>query len=119
MSKTFNELTSMLKELIKELNSNTPEPSAYRPEHYNNLKVHMDPAKDARPHVIITIGMSEATYSLSTMKRTIGSLGADERYVLKWFNKSGVVDSLKDLWREQLRKHKESEEKDREKRRKF
>ena len=119
MRKTFNELASMLKELIKELNSNTPNSSDYKPEHYHNLKVHMNPAKDARPHVIITIGMSEATYSLNTMQRTIGSLGADERYVLKWFNKSGVADSLKDLWREQLRKHKEAEEKDRERRRKF
>lgn len=119
MSKTLNELASMLKELIKDLNSDAHNANGFKAEHYNNLKVSMSPDKDTRPHVIVTIGMSEAMYSLSTHQRISGSLGPDEKYVLRWFNKTGVADSLKDLWRTKLRKQKEIDEKERERRKKL
>lgn len=110
MAKTFNELARSLKDLIKDLNSDAHNSRSFREEQYNNLKISMDPAKDSRPHVIITIGISEASYSLATKQKIGGSLGPNDKYVQRWFNKTGILDALKNIWRDLLRKQKEKEE---------
>ncbi|MBR6098335.1 hypothetical protein IKP85_01150 [bacterium] len=106
MAKSLNELGETLKAIIKDMNSDT---RGFRVERYNNLKITMNPEKESRPHVAITIGMSEALYSIDTQIKVNGSLGPDERYVAKWFGRAGVIDSLKDVWRENLVKIKKSQ----------
>ena len=108
MSKSFNEMSRLLKELIKDMNSDAHNARSFREERYHNLKISMDPQRENRPHVIITIGMSEAIYSLETQVRVQGSLGADERYISRWMNRIGIMDSLKDLWRDVENRDKES-----------
>jgi len=108
MGKSFNELSGNLKALIKDLNSDAHNARSFKEEHYNNMKMSMDPQKESRPHVTITISMSEATYSIDTGERLKGSLGPDEKYVIRWLKKSGVIDNLKEMWKEVSKKDKNS-----------
>lgn len=108
MGKSFNEMARLLKDLIKDMNNDAHNAKTFKEERYNNMKITMDPSKDPQPHVTIQIGMSEGTYSLSSQQRTSGSLGPDEKYVTRWMNRSGIMDSLKDLWRDAVMKDKES-----------
>ena len=98
MGKTLNELAGDLKSYILEVNSNMRSNSTFRPERYNNLKLSMDVAKEKIPHVTIGLGISEVTYNLNTLEKMDGSLGADEKYVQRWFNKTGVIEHLKAGW---------------------
>lgn len=108
MSKTFNEMARLLKDLIKDMNSDAHNSKNFKEERYNNMKITMDPSKESSPHVTIQIGMSEGTYNISTQQRMSGSLGPDEKYIMRWMNRTGVMDSLKDLWRDATMKDKES-----------
>ncbi len=108
MAKSFNELANALKDLIKDLNSDAHNFRSFNEARYNNLKLTMDPQTDPQPHIIITIGVSEGKYSLATLQRLQGSLGPDERYISRWFNRIGVLDSLKEVWKELANKNKES-----------
>ena len=99
MGKTLNEMASDLKALIKDLNSDTHNAGSFRPEKYNNLKLTMEPQRDPNPHVVINIAISEAKFNLNTLEKTTGSLGPDEKYVQRWFGKSGTTDNLKECWK--------------------
>jgi len=103
-SKSFNEMAESLKDIIKDMLKNSTNVSSVHAYRYNNLKVSMDPTTDREPHVIITVGVSEVKYSLSSLQRVSGSLGPDERYIMKWLGRLGVIEALKDLWREQTGK---------------
>lgn len=98
MGKSLNELAGDLKSYILEINSNMRGNAAFRPERYNNLKLSMDVAKEKIPHVTISLGMSEVTYNINSLDKMNGSLGADERYIQRWFNKTGVIENLKSGW---------------------
>ena len=50
------------------------------------------------PERIIRISISEGVYSLNDFSKLNGGLGAEERYVLKWFNRFGIKDKLSELW---------------------
>lgn len=108
MSKTFNEMARLLKDLIKDMNNDAHNAKSFKEERYNNMKISMDPSKESSPHVTIQIGMSEGTYNITTQQRMSGSLGPDEKYIMRWMNRTGVMDSLKDLWRDAVMKDKES-----------
>lgn len=108
MGKSFTELSNMLREFIKDLNSDAHNAKNFHEERYNNIKMTMDPQSDPQPHVIITIAVSEAKYSITNLQRITGSLGPDEKYVGRWFNRMGIIDTLKDIWREVSQKDKES-----------
>jgi len=99
LGKTLNEMTTDLKAYIKELNSDATNSRSFHPEKYNNMKFTMDPEKDSKPHIIITITISEAKYNLNTLEKINGSLGPDEKYVQRWLGKSGTVDTLKECWK--------------------
>ena len=103
MGKTLNELAGDLKSYILEVNSNMRSNSTFRPERYNNLKLSMDVAKEKIPHVTIGLGISEVTYNLNTLEKRDGSLGADEKYVQRWFNKTGVIEHLKTGWDKRIK----------------
>lgn len=99
MAKSFNELAGILKDLIIDANSDAHNSRSFKEERYSNLKLSMDPAANPQPHVTVQIGMSKATYDLNSTERMEGSLGPDERYIGRWFNKMGVMDGLKELWK--------------------
>lgn len=98
MGKALNELAGDLKSYILEVNSKMRSNSTFRPERYNNLKLSMNVVKEKIPHVTIGLGISEVTYNLNTLEKIDGSLGADEKHVKRWFNKTGVIEHLKTGW---------------------
>ena len=63
---------------------------------YNNLKLKMD-TKIHYPHVIICIGISEATFNIADGTKTDGGLGPDEKYVRKWLGGSNIISDLKEI----------------------
>jgi hypothetical protein len=50
------------------------------------------------PHVIVTIGISEAIYNIKEGTKTEGGLGPDERYVRKWLGNSTVIYELNEIY---------------------
>ena len=100
MAKSLNELAEHLKELIKEMNKNSTNISPIHAYRFNNLKISMDPTTDNEPHVIFTVGVSEVKYSLSSLQRVSGSWGPDERYITRWLSRIGIVEDLKEQWRQ-------------------
>lgn len=98
MAKSLNELAGELKALIIELQSDAHNKTNFRAERYNNLKLSMDIAKDSNPHVVINIAMSEAEFNIKTGEKLNGSLGPDEKYVLRWFGKTNTIANLNECW---------------------
>ena len=101
MAKTLNELAGDLKDLIIELQSDAHNKGNLRVERYNNLKLSMDVSINSSPQVVINIAMSEAIFNVKKKKKINGSLGPDERYVLRWLSKSGTLEALQEAWRNQ------------------
>lgn len=64
---------------------------------YNNLKLRME-TKLHYPNVIISIGISEATFNIREGTKTDGSLGPDERYVKKWLGGNSVISDLREIY---------------------
>jgi len=102
MAKTLNELANELKEWLLEIHSDNREKKTFRPEKYNNLKFSMDVVKEKFPYLQINIGMSEAKYNLNTLEKFDGSLGQEERYVQRWFNKNGIIPELQGCWNRRI-----------------
>lgn len=98
MAYTLNRFEGMLKEFIIDQQSDAHNASSINHNRYNNLKVTMEPAKIAEPHIMITIGISEACFLLSDGSLKNGSIGADTKYVAKWLKKSGITESLMETW---------------------
>ncbi|MBP3923710.1 hypothetical protein J6E39_00530 [bacterium] len=98
MGKTLNELSRELKDFIISEQSDSYNSHGIRLPRYNNLKLSMDIAKNPTPHVTISISMSQAIFKLRDGEKESGSLGPDERYVLKWLNKSGTMEYLREAW---------------------
>ena len=99
MSKTLKELTDDLKEYIINQQSDAHNKASLKKERYNNLKLSMDIAKNPSPHVIVSIGMSEAEFDIRTGNKNSGGLGPDERYVLRWFGRLNVMPYLNECWK--------------------
>ncbi len=104
MAKTLNELAGELKDTIIELQSDAHNKGNLRVERYNNLKLSMDVSQNS-PQVTINVGMSEAVFNLRTGEKLNGGLGPDERYVLRWFNKTNTLSALNECWQELSRKN--------------
>ena len=99
MAKSLNELSNELKEFMIRIQSDVRDKqNAFRPERYNNLKIDMNVARDITPQVRISMGMSEVSYDLRTGDKTGGSLGVNERYVQRWLEKSGTMETLMACW---------------------
>lgn len=103
MAKTLNELAGDLKAYIIELQSDAHNKGNLRPERYNNLKVQFNMGSNPTKHVEVVIGISSAMFSLSSGDKLSGGLGPDERYVIRWLQKSSVVEELKENWNTALR----------------
>ena len=99
MAKTLNEHASDLKKYIVELQSDGHNDGSVRVERYNNLKLSMEPNSNHNPHVIIDLSMSAAEFDIKTGQKQNGGLGPDERYVIRWLGKSGILPALLETWR--------------------
>lgn len=97
--KNLKELADDLKNLIIELQSDAHNKENVRPERYNNLKLTMDPQHNRSPHVIVTTAMSSAEYDLYTAEKLGGSLGPDEKFVIRWLGKSNTLEALRECWK--------------------
>lgn len=98
MPKSLNELAAELKALIIDLQSDPYNKNNLQESRYNNLKLSMDIAKDPSPHVVVSIAMSEAGFNIKTGEKLNGSLGPDERYVIRWFGKPNTIAQLNECW---------------------
>lgn len=95
---TFKDLEDNLKSFIIQEQSDAHNRSRLNTAKYNNIKITMNATKNASPHVVIRISISEATYSLSDFSKKNGGLGYEERFVVKWFGRFGVKEKLLELW---------------------
>ena len=95
---TFKDMEDSLKKFILQEQSDAHNVKTVNVAKYNNIKLWMDPAKFAQPHIFIRISISEATFMLADFSKLNGGLGYEERLVLKWFGRYGVKDKLSELW---------------------
>ncbi|MBQ3311329.1 hypothetical protein IJG72_04555 [bacterium] len=98
MGYSLNRYENMLKDFIVEQQSDAYNKSGINQARYNNLKVTMEPAKVSQPHIFITIGISDACFSISEGILISGSIGADTKYITKWINKPGIKEELMASW---------------------
>jgi len=98
MSRSLNELTGNLKDLIIDLQSDARNSRTLNKEKYNNLKISMNPSKNPHPHLTIQVSMSEAVYDLKSGEKLSGGLGPDEKYVQRWLSKGSILESLTAVW---------------------
>lgn len=94
--KTLHELASKLQEFIIRSQQDAHNQTNMNVTKYNNLKLKMD-TKIHYPHVIVCIGISEATFNIADGTKTDGGLGPDEKYVRKWLGGSNIISDLKEI----------------------
>ncbi len=100
MGKTLRELSTDLIEFIVNMHNNSHDSGSFQKQRYNNLKLEMaDPRLFKTPQVKIFIGISEATFDLVGLQKISGSLGPDERYVMRWLSKDTVINDLNEMWK--------------------
>lgn len=98
MAKTLNEITIELKDYILDCLSDPRAKVKVKPFEYNSLNVTMDTDKEPSPHIIVSLNMSEAIFSIQTGRKLNGGLGPDERYVLKWLERGYNRQKLHETW---------------------
>ena len=69
---------------------------AYR---FNNLKVYMDPMRVSQPHFFVSMGISEACFSIEDGRKLEGSLGHEDAYVQRWASRVNIQSELKIHWK--------------------
>ena len=95
---SFKDLEDNLKSFIMQEQSDAHNVRNVSIAKYNNIKIWMDLVKYIQPHFFVRISISEAVFSLDDCTKIYGGLGYEERFVLKWFNRMGTKDKLKELW---------------------
>lgn len=94
---TLHELATKLQESIIKQQENAHDSTNLNVSKYNNLKLKMNSSLHY-PHVIVIIGISEATYNIKEGTKTDGGLGPDEKYVRKWLSNSLIMAELKEIY---------------------
>lgn len=100
MSEALHTAEESLKAFLSEAQSdryNSKNANFYK---YNNLRIFMDPRKNAKPHFIVRIGISEAMYSADNGEKISGGLGTDERYVRRWIERNMQRMDLQNSWKD-------------------
>jgi hypothetical protein len=95
---SFKEMEDSLKNFIIQEQSDAHNARNTNYGKYNNIKLWMDPSKNAMPHIFIRISISEACYSLGDFSKINGGLGYEERFIIKWFGRYGIKEKFADLW---------------------
>ena len=89
---------SLKEELSAEAQNDMHKPKEANIGKYNNLRILMEPGQNKTPHFIVRIGISEAMYNIENGERMSGGLGADERYIRRWFDKTFSKSGLATAW---------------------
>ncbi len=79
---------------------------------YNNLKVYMDLKKVSDSHFFVSIGISEACFSINDGKKLEGGLGSEDGYVKRWSERTNINNELKNHWKIIIEKIAADEEED-------
>lgn len=66
---------------------------------YNNLKVYMEPKRQDMPHFFVSIGISEACFSIEDGKKIEGGLGNEDGYVKRWADRTNIHKELEAHWK--------------------
>lgn len=100
MPAEFHNLEMSLKEFLTEVQNDSYNSKSTNFYKYNNLRIYMDIKKNKNPHFIVRVGISESIYDLLSCERLQGGLGTDERYIHRWFEKTGVKSELQNAWQQ-------------------
>ena len=95
ISKFANSLTEFL---INAMSDKYGDAKSYAYK-YNNLKVFMDPRSMSDPHFYVSIGISEACFSISDGKKMEGGLGSEDGYVKRWADRTNIKTELENHWK--------------------
>lgn len=95
--KTLSELAVKLQESIIKQQEDAHNSSSLNINRYNNLKIRMS-TKFHYPHIIVSIGISEAIFNIEDCSKTEGGLGPDEKYVRKWMGTNTIAADLKEIY---------------------
>jgi hypothetical protein len=98
MSGEIRRLEESLKEFLSGADGNTNNSRQANLYKYNNLKIFMEPKYNEKPHFIVRIGISEATYLILGNEKISGGLGSDERLIRRWADKPYVKADLNIAW---------------------
>ena len=96
---TLHELAIKLQESIIQQQGDAHNSSGLNIHKYNNMKLQMK-SEITYPHVVISIGISEAVYNIKDCTKVEGGLGSDEKYIRKWLGKSSVLESLMEIYQQ-------------------
>ena len=98
MAKTLNELTIELRDFILDCLNDPRSKVRVKRYEFNALDIAMDADRESAPHIIVSMGMSQAIFSIETGKKISGGMGPVERYVLKWLEKGLTLQKLRETW---------------------
>lgn len=98
MAKTLNEITIELRDFILESLNDPRSKVRVKRYEFNALDVNMEPDRESAPHIIVSMGMSQAIFSIETGKKMAGGMGPVERYILKWLEKGLTLQKLRETW---------------------
>src|SRR5574344_2060586 len=99
MSYKSHMLEEQLKEFLVDEQRDSYNVKSLNLYRYNNLKFSMNAKQYSQPHFIITLGISEAVYSISDCDKISGSLGPEDRYIYRWFGRANIKFELEELWK--------------------
>ena len=109
-STNISKFTNSLMEFLINAMADRHSEARHIAQRLNNLKVYMDPLKVTEPHFFVSIGISEACYSIETGKKIDGSLGPEDGYVSRWAGRSNIANELRAHWKKLLDAAHEEEE---------
>lgn len=109
-STNISKFTNSLMEFLINAMADRHSEARHIAQRLNNLKVYMDPLKVTEPHFFVSIGISEACYSIETGKKMDGSLGPEDGYVSRWAGRSNIANELKAHWKKLLDSAQEEEQ---------
>lgn len=96
--RTLNEMAVKLQEsIIEQQQVSARDANTLKVRRYNNLRIRME-KKYEFPHIIVTIGISEAVFDIIHWYKISGGLGSDERYVKKWVESENNLSELVDIY---------------------
>ncbi len=95
---SFRDLENNLKTYLIDSQSDAHNVRTMATSRYNNISISMDPKKIKSPHFTIKMGMSEATFDLSSCEKINGGLGFEERFIRRWYDRSGIKQKLTECW---------------------
>lgn len=99
---SFRELENNLKSYLIDVQSDAHNIKTMQASRYNNIRIQMEPKKLQSPHFTVKMGMSEATFDLASCEKLSGGLGFEERFIHRWYERSGIKARLEECWESEI-----------------